>query len=137
MFKKKGSWLIALIVVFILIWLGIDLFNQGDPAKLKGGFKEVATYRNQNNTGPVQIVYIVSVQDTSGAQYNEYGEMMPHFKYGNTKVYYFPEGKSFPVNLSPGDINFSKEFNGNCIALYQKYAMGNSSLIMKPFENEL
>lgn len=124
------------LIVFILAligWMLKDTFTQSGIEDLKGGFVEVGSYRNENNTGPVQRIYSVTVKDTALAQLKEYGDLMPHNKYGNTKVYYFLEGKEVPSKLSPGDINFDTKFNNNCFALYEKSAMGNVGLIKWPF----
>lgn len=101
---------------------------------LKGGFKEVAHYRNENNTGPIQHIFAVTVKDTSSAELEIYGNFMPHHKGGNTKVYFFPEGFPVPENLSAGKINFDPRFNPYCIALYEKTAMGNSSIEKYPLK---
>lgn len=128
---KKLS--IALFVIVLIGWMLKDTFTQSGIEDLKGGFKEVASYRNENNTGPVQRIYAVTVTDTSAAQLEAYGNLMPHTKYGNTKVYFFLAGKGTPSNLSPGDINFDAQFNSNCFVLYEKSAMGNVGLIKWPF----
>lgn len=129
--KKIG---IALLVFALIGWMLKDTFTQSGIEDLKGGFVEVANYRNENNTGPVQRIYAVTLKDTSAAQLTEYGDLMPHTKYGNTKVYYFLEGKPTPSTLSPGDVNFDPQFNENCFALYEKSAMGNVGLIKWPLK---
>ncbi|WAC40804.1 hypothetical protein [Pedobacter sp. SL55] len=129
--KKIG---IALFVTVLIGWMLKDTFTQSGIEDLKGGFKEVATYRNENNTGPIQRIYAVTVVDTSAAQLKEYGDLMPHTKYGNTKVYYFLAGKTAPKTLSPGNVNFDSQFNNNCFALYEKSAMGNVGLVKWPFK---
>lgn len=129
--KKIG---IALLIIGLIGWMLKDTFTQSGIKDLKGGFVEIANYRNENNTGPVQRIYAVTVTDTSMAQFKEYGDLMPHNKYGNTKVYYFLAGKAVPTALSPGDVNFDAQFNNNCFALYEKSAMGNVGLIKWPFK---
>ncbi|RZK59654.1 MAG: hypothetical protein EOO91_04465 [Pedobacter sp.] len=131
-FKKQNIFLI-IIVLGIIGWVFSDMFGQPSTEDLKGGFKEVATYRNDNNTGPIQRVYAVTVKDTSNAQLVDYGNLMPHSKYGNTKVYYFIAGVSVPTNLLPGDVNFDKKYNSSCFAVYEKGAMGNFGLVKNPF----
>lgn len=128
--KKIG---LLLFVLALIGWMLKDTFTQSGIEDLKGGFAEVGSYRNENNTGPVQRIYSVTVKDTTQAQLKEYGDLMPHNKYGNTKVYYFLEGKEVPSKLSPGDINFDTKFNNNCFALYEKSAMGNVGLVRWPF----
>jgi hypothetical protein len=128
--KKAG---LALLAIALIGWMLKDTFTQSGIEDLKGGFTEVANYRNENNTGPVQRIYAVTVKDTTAAQLKEYGDLMPHTKYGNTKVYYFFEGKATPKQLIPGDVNFDTQFNANCFALYEKSAMGNVGLLKWPF----
>jgi len=129
--KKIG---IALLVIALVGWMLKDTFTQSGIEDLKGGFKEISSYRNENNTGPVQRIYVVTVKDTLGAQLQDYGNLMPHTKYGNTKVYYFLEGKEAPTALTPGQVNFDSRFNQNCFALYEKSAMGNVGLLKWPFK---
>jgi len=129
----KKIW-IAVLVLGLIVWMLKDTFTQSGINDLKGGFKEVASYRNENNTGPVQRIYAVTVTDTTAAQLKEYGDLMPHTKYGNTKVYYFLVANGSPKELSPGDINFDTRFNSICFALYEKSAMGNVGLIKWPFK---
>lgn len=131
--KKQSIFLIA-IVLIVLIWILKDTFSQSSIEDLKGGFKEVASYRNENNTGPVQRIYAVTVKDTTKAQLIDYGNFKPHTKYGNTKVYFFIEGSDVPSTLNPGDVNFDAKYNSSCFALYEKSAMGNVGLIKKPFK---
>jgi len=102
---------------------------------MKGGFKEVAKYRNANNTGPVQRIYIVTVKDSVWQEIEAYGSLMPHTKYGNTKVYFFMEGKNVPTNLQPGEVNFDPSFNSSCIALYEKSAMSQVAFNRNVFIN--
>ena len=128
--KKAG---LALLAIALIGWMLKDTLTQSGIEDLKGGFTEVANYRNENNTGPVQRIYAVTVKDTTAAQLKEYGDLMPHTKYGNTKVYYFFEGKATPKQLIPGDVNFDTQFNANCFALYEKSAMGNVGLLKWPF----
>jgi len=107
--------------VAIMLWQSL---SQPSVSDLKGGFTEVASYRNENNTGPVVRVFIVSVADLENAEMEAYGNYMLHTKFGNTKVYFFPEGSPTPTKISGGDVNFSEDFNGNYIAKYEKNASG-------------
>ncbi len=125
---------LAVLIIFLIGWMLKDTFTQSGIEDLKGGFTEVATYRNENNTGPVQRIYAVMVSDTTKAQLSEYGDLMPHTKYGNTKVYFFMEGSDAPKSLSPGNVNFDTKYNTNCFALYEKSAMGNVGLVKNPLQ---
>lgn len=130
---KKHSIFLIVLVLIIIGWILKDTFNQSGIEDLKGGFVEIAKYRNENNTGPVQRIFAVTVKDTSEAQLIDYGNLMPHNKYGNTKVYFFIVGKPAPKSLTPGNINFDSQYNFNCFAVYEKSAMGNFGVIKWPF----
>lgn len=111
-------------IVILIGWFIWDAFSQPGVQDLRGGFEEVAVYRNENNTGPVIRVYAVAVTDTVDAEMEAYGNYMPHTKYGNTKVYFFPKGKPMPKELFPGEENFPAEYQPNVLAKYEKNAMG-------------
>ena len=113
--------LIVGLLVVVMLW---QSFSQPSVSDLKGGFTEVASYRNENNTGPVIRVYIVTVADPENAEMEAYGNYMLHTKFGNTKVYFFPEGSPTPTEVSGGDVNFSAEYNPHYIGKYEKNASG-------------
>ncbi|MGF1922653.1 MAG: hypothetical protein ACQUHE_00630 [Bacteroidia bacterium] len=136
MTKKNSRLFIILVVLVIIAWLITDILDQKGKNDLKGGFTEVASYRNENNTGPVQRIFSVSVKDTADAELEHYGNLMPHNKYGNTKVYFFKEGNAVPTALFPGAVNFDAEYRENCFAVYEKSAMGNVGLVINPFKQK-
>jgi hypothetical protein len=129
---KKQNLFIVLIILVIIGWVFKDMLSQPGIEDLSGGFKEVAKYRNENNTGPIQRIYVVTVKDTTNAQLIDYGNLMPHSKYGNTKVYFFLDGTNIPTSLYPGVVNFDSKYNSSCFAVYEKSAMGNFGLIKNP-----
>ena len=131
---KKQSIFLGIIILIIVGWMLKDTFTQSGIEDLKGGFTEISSYRNENNTGPVQRIYAVKVKDTAGAQLIDYGNLMPHNKYGNTKVYFFLANSEAPSTLSPGDVNFNAKYNSSCFALYEKGAMGSFGLVKYPFK---
>ena len=131
---KKQRIFLTFISLVVIGFILKTTFTQSGIEDLKGGFVEVAQYRNENNTGPVQRIYAVKVTDTTGAQLVDYGNLMPHNKYGNTKVYFFLNGSEVPSTLSPGDVNFDLKYNSSCFALYEKSAMGNFGLVKNPFK---
>ena len=122
-----------LIVLIIVIWVIKGAFFQPSAEALKAGPIEHAKYRNENNTGPIQHIYVVSVKDSIWKDLETYGNYKPHHKGGNTKVYYFMEGSQMPDKLLPGNVNFHPALNKNCIAMYEKSAMGNVSLTKYPY----
>ncbi|QCR24787.1 hypothetical protein [Pontibacter sp. SGAir0037] len=130
--KKLKSVLTVIALIFIA-WFVYDSFSQPGPQDLKGEFKEEAFYRNENNTGPIVRVYAVSVADTLWAEMQQYGEYMPHTKYGNTKVYFFLKGSPVPKELIPGQESFEATYKPYCVALYEKNAMSQVNFTKRPF----
>lgn len=133
--NKKTNIFLILLVLVLVVWMLKGTFFQPTAGDLKAGFKEVAQYRNENNTGPVQYVFSVTVKDTIWAEMETYGNYKPHHKGGTTKVYYFMEGAKAPTALSPGGINFDSSFNSSCVAVYEKSAVGNVIITKHPFKN--
>lgn len=134
MSRKSIIYAIVAVVGLILFFVVRDTLNQPGIDDMKAGFKEVAKYRNANNTGPVQRIYIVTVKDSVWQEIQDYGNLMPHTKYGNTKVYFFMENKTAPTELQPGEINFDVSFNKFCIALYEKSAMSQVAFSKHPLK---
>jgi len=131
--KKINTFLIILVLVLVG-WMIKGTFFQPTAGDLKAGFKEVAQYRNENNTGPVQYVFSATVKDTIWSEMETYGNYKPHHKGGTTKVYFFLEGTPVPTDLQPGSINFDSSFNSSCVAEYEKTAVGNVILTKQPFK---
>ena len=131
--KRRKNLLAGLVISLLLIWFIADAMNQPGVQDLKGGFQEVAFYRNENNTGPIIRIYAVTVADTSWQEMEQYGNFMPHTKYGNTTVYFFRQGSPAPNQLRPGQENFNPDLNPHCLAKYQKDVMGNVSFKRFPF----
>lgn len=123
-------------LVFIVLILGYmvwDSFSQPGKASLAGDFKEIAFYRNEQNTGPVMRVYAVTVSDTLWTQMEEYGNYLPHNKYGNTKVYFFLSESPLPASFSLNEGELNPEFRQYCVASYGKASMGQVALVKYPF----
>ena len=131
--KRRRKWLAGIAISLLLIWFIADAMNQPGVQDLKGEFQEVAFYRNENNTGPIIRIYAVTVADTSWQEMKQYGNFMPHTKYGHTTVYFFRQGSPAPNQLRPGQENFNPELNPHCLAKYQKDVMGNVSFKRFPF----
>lgn len=117
-----------------MVWFMYDALSQPSVNDLKGNFKEIAMYRNENNTGPITRIYAVSVEDTLWTQMQAYGDFMPHTKYGNTKVYYFLNINPLPKKLYSGKQNFEERFQEYTVAKYEKDAMGQVSFVRYPYE---
>ena len=122
--------IIALFIGYILY----DSFSQPNASELKGGFKEVALYRNPNNTGPVIRIYAVSVEGTPWEEMQKYGDLMPYNKYGSTTVYFFTTPFEAPKSLQSEIPHFDNRFNDKCVAVYTKDPNGQVSLSQYPFK---
>ncbi|SFA53629.1 hypothetical protein SAMN04488511_112105 [Pedobacter suwonensis] len=132
---KRKSFVYFLIAgVLVLIFFMVkNVFDQPGISDMKAGFKEVIKYRNDNNTGPIQRIYVVTVKDSIWKEMKDYGNLMPHTKYGNTKVYFFMQHANVPESLQPGAVNFDPVFNKDCIALYEKSAMSQVAFNKHPY----
>lgn len=130
--KKTYIILFVLALIALMIW---NVANEPGIKDLKGNFKEVAFTRNEQNSGPVIRIYAVTVNGEHWKEMEQYGNYMPHTKYGTTRIYFFPEDKAFPSTLALEDSNISKEMEGNCIAIYEKDGMSQVRLQKHPFKN--
>lgn len=124
---------ITLIVLVLIIWIGMDTFSQPGISDLKGTYSERATYRNENNTGPIIRIYAVYAADTLWEDMKAYGNYMPHTKYGNTKVFFFSDPSQTPEKLNPDSPHFGEAYRNYCIGKYEKSSMGETSMTKYPF----
>ncbi|MBJ6117019.1 hypothetical protein JAO76_02375 [Pontibacter sp. BT310] len=129
----KLKHILILAAIVLVGWFIYDSFSLPSVDDLEGDFKEVAFYRNENNTGPIVRVYAVTVADTLWQQMRQYGEFMPHTKYGNTKVYFFLEGSPVPDKVVAGDQSFEAQYQEFAVAKYEKESMGQVSFVQYPF----
>lgn len=128
--KKRIVYGIGFIILVIFM---LNMFNQAGVKDLPGNFKELATVRNENNTGPVFRRYAVSVSDTLWQEMEQYGNFMPYTKLGVTEVFFFLENSSLPESISLGENPLGKSFESACMAKYQKNASGQVNLLRYPF----
>lgn len=129
----KTKHLIPIVVTVILVIMLWNAFTQKGINDLETNFKEVATYRNENNTGPVRRVYVVTVSDTAWADLEAYGNFQPYTKLGTTEVFFFMEGREYPTELNSSPPYFSQAFNSGVVAKYEKNPSGLVSLKKFPF----
>jgi len=129
--NKKSIFLIVLAV--LAGYIIYDSTSQPNVNDLKGNFKEVSSYRNENNTGPIIRIYAVTVENTPWEEMQKYGDLMPYTKYGTTKVYFFEQGSPFPDKVVPDGQNFDARYNANCVAMYSKDANGQIAFSRYPF----
>lgn len=130
----KTKYLFALGIGALLIWFVVDALSQPSAQDLPGEFEQVAEFRNENNTGPVVRIYAVTVGDTSRWQEMEqYGSLMPHTKYGATKVFFFAKNGPAPTRLQLAAPHFAPELSRYCLAAYEKDLMSKVSFARRPF----
>jgi len=63
------------------------------------------------------------------------GYYCPNKKYGTTRIYFFLKNTDLPEELSFGEINIAERYKKNCIAIYEKDGMSQSSMRKYPFKN--
>lgn len=115
---------IALVAYFIMI-----SFSQPGLERFDGKYRELSTFRNENNTGPVVRVYAVKALDNSTDWMREYGDAMPHSKYGRTVVFFFSDEIDQEIELAPTEPYFTIEMQPYVLATYQKSPMGDVSFM--------
>lgn len=133
---KTMIYLFGIFVLILVIYITKDTFSQPTIDDLEGKYTEVAYYRNENNTGPIIRLYAVGTADTLWREMEKYGDMMPHTKYGNTKVYFFSKDTEMPSEISPVSPYFESHYHQFCLAKYEKSAMGEVSFRKFPFSKE-
>ncbi len=130
MTKKWLFWVCTTLLVTLMLRQAL---NQPGVEDLSSGFVEVASYRSENNTGPVIRRYVVTTLNTENQEEMEaYGNLMPFTKLGETKVYFFESGQPYPQQIYAGTSPFSIDFEPYCIALYEKSFQGQR-LLISPF----
>ncbi|MEQ9297141.1 MAG: hypothetical protein RIF33_01190 [Cyclobacteriaceae bacterium] len=121
------------VIISIILWTS---FSQDTVDDLSGGFKEIAFYRNENNTGPILRKYAVSLNDTLWQEMQQYGQMMPYTKYGTTTVFFFIHGSETPQTLNPSSPSFDAQYRRSCIGKFDRNASGVSSFTRYPFRSK-
>jgi hypothetical protein len=129
----KRKYIVGLAVAMLVLWILSNAISEPGVKDLRGDFKEVGLYRNENNTGPIVRIYAVTLSDTLWSEMEQYGNFMPHTKYGNTKVYFFREGSPVPPNLSEEPFKTNPDLRKYTLASYEKDAMGNVTFQKFPF----
>ena len=130
---KKLFYVFTVVVTIIVCTILWNSLSQPGVQDLKGDFKRVAFYKNENNTGPVHRTYAVSTSDTLWQEMEAYGNYMPHTKYGTTQVYFFHHSSPTPNKLFAGMESLPKEYREYCLGRYEKNSMGQVSLQKYPF----
>lgn len=132
---KKYKAYILLLSVLIIIAIIWNAITEPGIKDLKSDFKEVAFIRNEQNTGPVIRIYAVSLNSEDWKEMEQYGNYMPHTKYGTTRIYFFLNNSEIPEELNFGELNIPEKYKKNCIAIYEKDGMSQTSIRKYPFNN--
>lgn len=125
-----------IIILLLVAGIGLIIYNslsQPGIAQLQTKFKEISFERNEQNAGPVLRSYVVTVDEVNLKEMEIYGNFMPHTKYGKTKIYFFDAKKPFPKKSYLNKPFFAKEFESNCLVIYEKDGMGKVKLLQNPF----
>jgi hypothetical protein len=129
--NKIYLYLISTIIIVAMLWSALSTPGIRD---LKGNLKEIAFIRNEQNTGPIIRIYAVSIDEENWESMEQYGNYMPHNKYGTTRIYFFLSKNTYDGKLQLEGENIEKSFQKRCIALYEKNGMSQTSLIKYPFK---
>lgn len=124
---------LLLIVVGIVFWVIRDTFSQPGVGDLSSRFEELASFRNENNTGPVHRVYLVYTPDLSWEEMEAFGNFMPHTKYGVTRVFFVNERLTQKIDLDFREPYIPMDAQRKCIGRYEKSPMGEVSFRKYPF----
>ncbi|WP_439488710.1 hypothetical protein [Algoriphagus sp.] len=127
--SKLIFWIIALLVAGLVVYIAVDSLSQPGIERFEGKYEELSSFRNENNTGPVVRIYAIKALDQNKEWMREYGDAMPHTKYGRTVVFFFSNEIDHEIKLSPTDPYFTKDKQPHVIATYQKSPMGDVSFI--------
>ena len=132
--KTKNTYIIlfSMVLVAFMVW---NILTEPGITDLQGNFKEVSFIRNEQNSGPVNRIYAVTVNGDYWKEMEQYGNYMPHTKYGITRIYFFSNKKQYPTKLILSDNNIGDSFKEYCIGIYEKNGMSQVSLRKYPFIN--
>jgi hypothetical protein len=132
--KKNKLYILTISVIAITAMLWNVLSEPGIKG-LKGNLRETAFIRNEQNTGPVIRIYAISIDQENWSDMEQYGNYMPHNKYGTTRVYFFLSNKPYNGRLELTGDNIEDNFKQHCIALYEKNGMSQASIVKYPFRD--
>jgi hypothetical protein len=131
---KKNKIYLFIISAIIIVRIFWSVFNTLGINDLDGNLKEIAFIRNEQNTGPIVRVYAVSIDEENWESMEQYGNYMPHNKYGTTRIYFFLSNNPYRGKLQIEGENIEKSYQKECIALFEKNGMSQTSLVKYPFQ---
>ncbi|UZD24384.1 hypothetical protein PBT90_13415 [Algoriphagus halophytocola] len=125
--SKFIFYIIVVVVAALVMMIAKESFFQPGMERFDGKYEELGSYRNENNTGPILRLYAVKALDKDTQWMREYGDALPHTKYGKTIVYFFSEEINQDIALQANEPHFPQEFTPFLIATYYKKPMGDVS----------
>jgi hypothetical protein len=131
---KKNKIYLFIISAIIIVTIFWSVFNTLGINDLDGNLKEIAFIRNEQNTGPIVRVYAVIIDEENWESMEQYGNYMPHNKYGTTRIYFFLSNNPYRGKLQIEGENIEKSYQKECIALFEKNGMSQTSLVKYPFQ---
>lgn len=118
-------WIIVFVVGFLILYIAKESFSQEGMERFKGKFETIQQIRSENNTGPIIRVFAVEALDLDPTWMREYGDAIPHTKYGKTIVFFFaPQNNNTPVQLSLKSPYIDPKSNQMLLYRYEKQPMG-------------
>lgn len=115
--------------VATVFYITSETLTQPGLERFEGKINELGFYRNENNTGPVLRVYAAEVVDADLAFMKEYGDAMPHTKYGKTLVFFLKENSALPFTPGATEPYLPADLQQEVVATYTKSPMGESALV--------
>lgn len=126
--QKLIFWIITTIVVALVFIISKESFTQPGLERFEGKLVELNSYRNENNTGPVLRVFAVKAIMNDESLMREYGNAMPHTKYGKTIVFFFSEDIDQDIIISPKEPFIPVGIQSFVLNTYVKMPMGEERL---------
>ncbi len=125
--------IIFLIGIALFLSIIYITFNQPGEERYAVEFKEIDFLRNENNTGPINRIYAIYVQDSAWQDMASYAASKPYTKYGSTKVFFFIKEYSGQTFLSWNNDHIPENIRRDCIASYHKENNGRVRFLKYPF----
>lgn len=118
-------WIFVVSIGFLILYIAKESFSQAGMERFNGKFELIDQIRSENNTGPIIRVFAVEALDLDPNWMRQYGDALPHTKYGKTIVFFFaPQNKIFSVQLSLKSPYLDPRSNQMLLYKYEKQPMG-------------
>ena len=115
--------------VATVFYITSETLTQPGLERFEGKINELGFYRNENNTGPVLRVYAAEVISGDLVLMKEYGDAMPHTKYGKTLVFFLEQEGMNSIAISSQSPYLPMELQSRVLATYSKSPMGEAGIV--------